>query len=179
MNYLQGIIKIDKSSKEISCKKGEILQYAGTITSLAYYVKKGLLRSYSIDGKGKEHVFIFASEGWIMADIESQEFNTPTELFIECLENSELIVFDRKCLVEAKLSDEQRKDEIRLMSRRIAVLQRRVLLLMSSSAKERYNSFLATYPDLPNRVPQHMIASYLGITPQALSTIRREMVGKN
>jgi CRP-like cAMP-binding protein len=119
---------------------------------------------------------------------EAQEFafrnydlenGLPTALFIECLENSELIVFDRKCLVEAKLSDEQRKDEIRLMSRRIAVLQRRVLLLMSSSAKERYNSFLATNPDLPNRVPQHMIASYLGITPQALSTIRREIVGKN
>ena len=60
------------------------------------------------------------------------------------------------------------------MGRRIAVLQKRVLMLMSASAKERYDRFLTTYPELPNRVPQRMIASYLGITPQALSTIRNK-----
>ena len=64
------------------------------------------------------------------------------------------------------------------MARRIAVLQRRVIMLMSASAQKRYERFLETYPDLPTRVPQRMIASYLGITPQALSTIRAKMAQK-
>ena len=66
--------------------------------------------------------------------------------------------------------------DVSLLSRHIGVLQRRVLMLMSTAASERYEHFLKAYPDLPNRVPQHMIAAYLGITPQALSTIRRKMV---
>ena len=70
------------------------------------------------------------------------------------------------------------KKNVNLLSRRFAVLQRRVILLMSASAKERYELFLETYPKIPNRVPQRMIASYLGITPQALSTIRGDIIRK-
>ena len=166
------IVTIDSNAKTKHFKKGDIIQREGEKSSLAYYVKKGLLRNYIIDNKGKEHIFMFASEGWIIADIESQEFNQPSEMFIDCIENAEVIVFDRKCFKLANLTPNQLKQNAHLMARRIAVLQRRVIMLMSSSAKYRYNKFLDTYPDLPNRVPQRMIASYLGITPQALSTIR-------
>ncbi|MBS3993057.1 MAG: Crp/Fnr family transcriptional regulator [Bacteroidetes bacterium] len=178
MDNLKDILNFDSNAKPTSFKKGTIIQRAGEITSLAYYVKKGLLRSYTIDDKGKEHVFMFASEGWIIADLESQEFNRPTELFIDCIENSEILIFDRKSVVNLNLSNEQLLDYNRLLTRRIAVLQKRVIMLMSASAQNRYNFFLEMYPDIPNRVPQRMIASYLGITPQALSTIRAKIVKK-
>jgi len=139
---------------------------------LAFYIEKGLVRSYTIDEKGKEHIFAFASEGWIIADIDSQEFNHPAELFIDCLEDSEIVVFDRKCFKLADLSEQQLRENAHLLARRIAVLQKRVIMLMSVSAKERYNTFITELPKLTRRIPQRMIASYLGITPQALSTLR-------
>ncbi len=172
MENLSEILSLDSNAKIKQTKKGEILQREGELSSLAYYVKKGLLRSYTIDEKGKEHIFMFASEGWLIADIESQEFNHPTKLFIDCLENSEVVVFNRKFFREASLTEEQLKENAHLMARRIAVLQRRIIMLMSANAKDRYELFLETYPELPNRVPQRMIASYVGITPEALSKIR-------
>ena len=178
MDNLDTILSLDANAKTKHIKKGTFLQRKGDKSSLAFFVKKGLLISYTIDKKGKEHIFMFASEGWLTADIESQEFDQPTELFIECIENSEVVVFDRKCFTLADLTPDQLRENAHLLARRIAVLQRRVLMLMSFSAKDRYDRFLETYPGLPNRVPQRMIASYLGITPQSLSTIRGEIVRK-
>lgn len=179
MENLNEILTLDSNAKIIHPEKGEILQREGKLISRTFYVKKGLLRSYTIDEKGKEHIFMFASEGWLIADIESQEFNQPTELFIDSLEHSEVIVFDQTNFKIANLTNLQLKKNAHLLARRTAVLQRRVIMLMSATAKKRYNRFLETYPELPNRVPQRMIASYLGITPQALSTIRREIAKKN
>ncbi len=179
MEKINEILTLDSNAKIIHPKKGEILQRENELNSKIFYVKKGLLRSFTIDEKGKEHIFIFASAGWLIADIESQEFNQPTELFIDCLEKSEVVVLDRANFMLSNLTEIQLKQNAHLLARRTAVLQRRVIMLMSASAKERYNRFLESYPELPNRVPQRMIASYLGITPQALSTIRRKMVRKN
>jgi CRP-like cAMP-binding protein len=175
MKNINEILNLDSNAKTKNVKKGETLQGEGELNSMAYFVKKGLLRSFSIDEKGKEHIFMFASEGWIIADIESQEFDKPTELFIDCIADSEVIIFDRRCFKLSNLNEDQLRQNAHLLARRTAVLQRRVIMLMSTSAKERYNKFLATYQELPNRVPQKMIASYLGITPEALSKIRREI----
>jgi CRP-like cAMP-binding protein len=175
MENLNYILTLDINAKTKHLKKREIIQKAGEKTSLAYYVKKGLLKSYTIDEKGKEHIFMFASEGWIITDIESQEFNQPTELYIDCIEESEIIVFDRQCFKLAKLTENQLRENTHLLERRIAVLQKRVLMLMSASAQERYNMFLETHSKILNRVPQRLIASYLGITPEALSKIRGAM----
>ena len=146
-----------------------------TLEELFYLKIKGLLRSYTVDDKGKEHIFMFAPEDWVIGDIDSQEYNQPSTLFIDCLEDSEVYVIDRNLFLQSDLSKDQLKKKINLLTRRLAVLQRRVLMLMSASAQTRYESFLDTYPKLPNRVPQRMIASYLGITPEALSKIRSEI----
>ena len=172
MERLSELLNIGENAEARLCKKGEILLKQGDLSSHSFFVKKGLLKSYIIDEKGKEHIFLFAAEGWIIADIDSQEFDHPAELFIECIEDSEVIIFDRKNFANSRLTPNQLKLNTDLMARRIAVLQKRVLMLMSSSAQERYKRFLETYPALPNRVPQRMIASYLGITPEALSKIR-------
>ena len=159
-------------------KKGTILQNQGDINIKTYYVKKGLLRSYTIDEKGKEHIFVFAPEGWIVSDMESHSKGSPAQLFIDALEDTELKVIEKNILNQTSslTSTEQTKAHTLNLINRISTLQKRVLLLMSASAKERYKDFLITYPNIIQRVPQKMVASYLGITPEALSKIRGEML---
>jgi CRP-like cAMP-binding protein len=178
MTILNEILGHDYQVKITRLKKGDILQRTGELSSKAFFVKNGLLRSYTIDDKGKVHIFMFAPEGWIVADFESQEFEQPAELFIDAIEDSEVVILDRKLLTESDLNTIQVKRNVKLLSRRIGILQRRIIMLMSASAKQRYDFFLDAYPELPNRIPQKMIASYLGITPQALSTIRGKMARK-
>jgi CRP-like cAMP-binding protein len=178
MENISEILNLDSEENTTHFNKGDILQREGENCSSAFFVKKGLLRSYTIDDKGKEHIFMFAPESWVIADIESQEFKQPAKLFIDCVEESEVIILDRSLLIKSELNIAQLKKNVNLLSRRVAVLQRRVIMLMSASAKDRYELFLKTYPKIPNRVPQRMIASYLGITPQALSTIRGEITKK-
>ncbi|MFK7776216.1 MAG: Crp/Fnr family transcriptional regulator [Saprospiraceae bacterium] len=155
--------------KEITVKKGQILQRTGDLNSKAYMVKSGLLRSYSIDEKGKEHIFMFGPEGWIISDYLPVE--QPCDLFIDVLEDSTIIVREKKL-------EELLKAETEKLFKRISVLQKRVIMLMSSSAIERYEHFIETYPQIVQRVPQRMIASYLGITPEALSKVKGERIGK-
>ena len=160
-------------SKNRIVKKGEILQRTGDDARKAFYVRKGLLRSYTIDEKGKEHIFIFAPEDWYISDIDADVHNNKAELFIEAIEDSEVQEFDRSNLslenITIDLVDFQK------LVKRVAVLQKRVIMLMSATAQERYEHFLETYPSIVQRAPQKMIASYLGITPEALSKIRGKM----
>lgn len=172
MDHLTDLLNNNPGAQSKQFQKGEVLQRAGDAVANTYYVKKGLLRSYIIDSKGKEHIFMFACEGWIIADIEALEWNEPVQLFIDCLEDSEVIVFDKDSLFKADYPKEKMMAHVQLLYRRLGKLQRRVLMLMGSPAIDRYQYFLNTYPELPHRVPQRMIATYLGVTPQALSTIR-------
>ncbi len=155
--------------------KHEILQKPGRVASKAYFVKKGLLRSYFRDEKGKDHIFMFAPEGWIISDIESHTFSVPTQLSIDALEDSEVIPIQKVPEDIYALVNHDQEMIVERLFRRISVLQRRVMLMMSASASQRYLHFLDTYPQLYNRVPLKMIASYLGMTPEALSTIRNKL----
>lgn len=149
--------------EKITVKKGRVLQTAGELNTKVYIVKSGLLRSYFIDDKGKEHIYMFAPEGWILAD--SIPKNEPSELFIDVLEDAEVMVVEKELEVEGDTSK---------LIKRLGVLQKRIIMLMSATAIERYEHFIATYPDIVQRVPQRMIASYLGITPEALSKVKGE-----
>lgn len=162
------------SSIERSIKKGEILQRSGELARKAYYVKKGLLRSYTIDTKGKEHIFIFAPEDWYISDIDADINNNIAELYMDAVEDSIVFEFDRSDIDFDKIDVHQ--VDLKKLIKRVAVLQKRVIMLMSATAQERYEHFLKTYPSIVQRAPQKMIASYLGITPEALSKIRGKMV---
>ncbi len=179
MENLDDLINTDTRTSHRGYSKGEILQRKGDANPQTYYVKKGLLRSYIIDSKGKEHIFMFAPENWIVADIESLEFDQPAELFIDCIQDSEIITFDRDAALQGEINKELIGHNLKLLYRRMGILQRRIIMQMSSPAIDRYEYFLETYPELPNRIPQHMIASYLGITPQALSTIRSRSIKRS
>lgn len=148
--------------KQLKVKKGTIIQRRGELNTKVYFVKSGLLRSYFIDPKGKEHIFLFAPEGWVIGDSTPPE--TPSELFIDAIEDSILVILEKDIGREGKNAAP--------LIKRLRVLQKRVIMLMSSSAIERYEHFAETYPQILQRVPQKMIASYLGITPEALSKIK-------
>ncbi|MBR9921055.1 MAG: Crp/Fnr family transcriptional regulator [Bacteroidetes bacterium] len=154
--------------KALNVKKGQILQSKGDVKSKFYIVKSGLLRSYTIDEKGKEHVFMFAPEGWIIADSAAPD--QACDLFIDALEDSIVTVGEK----DIDLPHDPAK-----LIKRISVLQKRVIMLMSSTAIERYEHFEKTYPNIVQRVSQRLIASYLGITPEALSKVKGERARKN
>ena len=173
MSKLNKILNIENESNLRRFKKGEFIQQPNQLKANAIYVKKGLIRSYIIDSTGKDHIYTFASEGWITGDIDAVEFNEPTTLYIDCLEDSEVVLLKKDHLKEADLSKDKLLQNMKKMSRNLGKMQRRILI--GSPAVDRYNYFLETYPELPNRVPQRMIASYLGIMPQTLSTIRSKI----
>ena len=147
--------------KRLEVKKGDVIQRKGDLNSKVYQVETGILRSYSISDKGKEHIYMFAPEGWIIADNVAPE--EPCDLFIDAIEDSILI---------SKEKGRNDKHDTSKLIRRLSVLQKRVIMLLSSSAIERYEHFVKTYPNIVQRVPQRMVASYLGITPEALSNVR-------
>ena len=111
---------------------------------------------------------MFAPENWIITD--NCEGDIPCDLFIDAIEDSTITVTEKDF---TKLTSDRKS-----LVKRINVLQKRVIMLMSSPAVERYQHFVETYPDIIQRVPQRMIASYLGITPEALSRLRKE-ISKN
>jgi CRP-like cAMP-binding protein len=118
---------------------------------------------------------MFAPEDWIISDTPYEISHTKSQLFIDAIEDSEIEIIDNK-LFEKLVTDSTHSNPIGLnkLLKRISVLQKRIILLMSASALERYQDFVATYPNIVQRVPQKMIASYLGITPEALSKIRSD-----
>lgn len=151
--------------KILKVKKGQLIQRQGELNSKVYKVESGLLRSYSIDSKGKEHIYMFAPENWLVAD--NCAVNRPCELFIDALEDSILIVSEKEETIQ--------NADVRSLVKRLFTLQHRIIKLISSNAIERYEHFIETYPDIVQRVPQRMIASYLGITPEALSRVRKAL----
>jgi len=150
--------------KRIKVKKGELLQNAGDINSYIYQIEKGILRLYAIDSKGREHILLFGIEGWDMG--EANLIKTPCQFYIQALEDS---------IITIKNKDLNTNDTTKaFLIKCIAMFQERVIRLMSVSAIERYEHFIDTYPETTKRIPQKMIASYLGITPEALSKIKKQ-----
>jgi CRP-like cAMP-binding protein len=158
-------------------QKGEIVQLPNEHNHKIIRVISGILRMYVVDDKGKEHIYMFAPEGWTLSDFMAIADSKASIFFIDAIENSKIEIITKG--INEKLPntfDEHTSQTIDLMGRRIATLQNRVVMLLSYSALDRYKQFLSTYPDIVNRVPQKMIASYLGITPQALSKIRGKKI---
>lgn len=161
-------------------KKGDFLLQEGEICKHSFFVEKGLLRMYTIDAKGKEHILQFAPEGWFMADHDSFYYSKPTQFYIQALEDTEVHLLDELFFTElSKSNPEFSSFNTRLLHNHISQLQKRIIQLISYSAEDRYLSFTTVYPDLMLRVPQIMVASYLGITPESLSRIRKELALKN
>lgn len=157
-------------------KKGAQLLNTGEISRHTYFVEKGLLRFYNVSSEGKEHIVQFAPEKWFVSERNSICFHEPSEYFIDAYEETRAVLIDQDFIDFATdVSPQFRVYNERILQNHIRHMQRRISLLIGASAEARYLDFLKVYPDLIQRVPQWMIASYLGITPESLSRVRREL----
>jgi len=153
-------------------REGEISEYTG-------FVLSGCLRSYFADSNGFEHTVQFAFEDWWISDMMSYIKKEPGKLNIDALEPTTLLVISRKDQLQLiELCPAVEKYFRIILEKSLASQQLRIIENLSLPATERYLNFIARYPQLANRISQIHIASYLGITPEFLSKIRRQLVGK-
>lgn len=160
-------------------RKKQFLLQEGDVCRQLAFVTSGLLRLYTIDHRGEEHITQFAMEDWWVSDPYSFLSGTPSKENIDALEDSEVLLIDRAsrdALLEA-VPKMERFFRL-LMEANLVATRRRIIGLISDTAEQRYLAFLKTYPNLVERVPLNQIASYLGITPQSLSRIRKELAHK-
>ena len=153
-------------------KKTMLLQ-AGEICNFEAYVNKGCIREYYIDSNGFEVTLQFAVEDWWVSDIASFQDQTISNMYIETLEDCELLVLSRQAKEKLLTQVPKLERMFRLMlQRHIGAIQNRLYKTISQTALEKYLEFIKRYPTIPQRVPQHYIASYLGISPEFLSKLR-------
>lgn len=156
--------------------KRQFLLQEGDVCRELAFVEKGSLYSYTVDSKGNQHVIRFAFEGWWMANLQSFFTGEPTTLNIEVLEDSELLMLDRKN--HEKLLDEipayERYHRIIVQNAYVA-LQQRAENALGLTAEEKYSRLIEQNPEFMNRVPLNLVASYLGMSPETLSRVRGQM----
>lgn len=157
-------------------RKRQYFLQEGDVCKYQAFVVKGLLRSYKVDEKGSEHILQFASEGWWMADLSSYLTNEPSFLNIDALEDVELLLLTKPSWEQAMNKIPALEHYFRIIiQNHLVATQKRLLQSLAETAEEKYNRFLATYPECVQRVPQHMVASYLGVSRETLSRIRKQV----
>lgn len=161
-------------------KKKRILIEEGEICKYTVFVEKGLLRSFKANDKGNEYILQFALSGWWTADLYSFLTNEPSPYKIEALEDSELLLITKPSwdLLLKKVPAFERYFRV-LIQNNLINTQRRLMSSFTETAEEKYLKLLKEFPDILQRVPQHMIASYLGITRETLSRTRNQITTKS
>jgi CRP-like cAMP-binding protein len=153
---------------------GEFFQRAGDGVTHGAFVATGCLRKYVVDAKGKEHIVQFAPENWWIGEGPGIPSGTPAQYFIDAVEDSHVLLVDAA-------SHQRAIDHVPAyaagfrhgIQRDAAAKEQRIVNALSESAEERYEAFLKKYPSIALRVPQFMLASYLGVSPETLSRIRK------
>lgn len=141
------------------------------------FIVKGAMRQYSVDEKGTEHIVRLGVENWWMGDRESWVMLSPSIYHIDAWEDSEMLLITRASSLELiKTVQPFCKMVQRLDEKNNIANQRRLTSTISSAAQKRYTEFVECYPELIQRFPQHIIASYLGITKDTLSRVRRQLL---
>ena len=160
-------------------RKRQFLLQKGDVCKYTAFVEKGILRSYTTDDKGNDHILQFALEGWWMGDLYSFLTKEPSIYDMDALEDCELLLITQPSWEELfeKVPAMERYFRILIQNNLIAT-QRRLMGAMSQTAEEKYLQLVDTFPDCIQRVPQHMIASYLGITRETLSRTRSQLASR-
>jgi len=156
-------------------RKHQYILQQGEIAHYGSYIIKGIARKYEVDDKGQEHILSFTPEDWWTSDPYSFFTGNPTECFIDCLEDTEVLRVSSADLEMLYERVPKMNKYFRILYQNtIVAFQQRVTSYLRMSALERYQDFLKRYPQIEQRIPNHQIASYLGITPQSLSRLRKQ-----
>lgn len=153
-------------------KKHQFVVQEGQLVENDFFVLNGCLKSYHTDENGKEHIIQFALQDWWITDYEAYYNQTPATVNIDCIEDTEVLCLsythrEKLCADMHKIEHFFRKKT----NKRNVALQQRLLSLMSNNAKERYDKLLSQYPQLFQKVPKQLIASYLGVSRETLSRL--------
>ena len=172
-DYILAKVKIKKYLKgQFVVKNGEVCRYEN-------FVLSGCLKTFYIDNDGHEHVVMFAIENWWTADLGSFITQTAADLNVQCIENSELVQIHHKDLQQLYLEIPKLERCFRIIIQKAFVAaQKRIVNNFSLPAMERYLQFREHYSQIEQRVPQYMIASYLGMTKEFLSKIRNQLMAQ-
>lgn len=167
-------IKSSLAVKKIR-KKQYLLQEGDVCKNIAF-VEKGALRAYTVDNDGVEHIMQFALEGWYISDLYSFLTGEIATYNIDAIEDAELVLISKTAHYELLKKYPKYETFTReLITGAYLALQKRLNSIISKSLEDRYEAFISLYPDIAKRVPQHMIASYMGLTPETLSRVRRRI----
>ena len=184
LNYIRDYVDLTKIEEEILVSKiryrkylkGQYVIQQGDICKYSNFVISGCTKTFYLDDNGQEHIIMFSIEDWWASDIGSFITQTPADYNVQCIENTELIQFsydnqDELFLQIPKLERFFRK----IIEKGLVASQKRIVRNFSLSAKEQYLYFKEQYPKIEQRIPQYMIASYLGITKEFLSKIKSQL----
>lgn len=171
------IIKSYLTPKKL--RKKQYLLQAGDVCKTIAFVEHGTLRAYSTDIKGNEHIIQFALEGWTISDLYSFMTGEPATYHIDALEDSELVLISKAAQEEILKRVPKYETYTRMqITGAYLAMQKRLTSNISLSVEDRYQYFISLYPDIAQRVPQHMIASYMGLKPETLSRVRKKIASK-
>lgn len=188
LDYFQQLIPLNKDEKILVMelfkprlyRKRQYVLQEGDICNQFNFIVRGCLRMYKVDDKGNIHIIQFASENWWLSNIGSFHDRKPSELNIDALEDTMVLQISHENLLFLYTNASKFDRIFRvLIEKSFVSLQQRLLQTISSSAEERYQTFLHTYSDLGMRLPQTQIASFLGITPESLSRLRNKQNKKS
>src|SRR5687768_7111391 len=166
--------------KQRVLRKRYFLVQAGDFCRSEHFVIKGCFRAFATDKDGNDHNIMFAMEDWWISDMQSYLTGMPATLNIEALEDSEIIYIDKPDLDRIFEEIPSFNTFFRILLQNAFIAQQhRILSTISNTAEERYAMFIKKYSQLEQRIPQHHIASYLGVSPETLSRIRRQWLDKH
>ncbi len=155
-------------------KKKEFLLKQGKVCKFEGFVVDGCFRIYNVDENGNEHTLYFATKDWWLMDIDSFMNQTPSDLYMQAIEDSKVLIVNREDKTKLYKTIPRVEKLFRIMSQKALVSwQRRLIRNHSFTAKERYFHFINTYPDIANKLTDKSIAGYLGISHEFLSKIKK------
>lgn len=167
---------IRKHCSVVELGRRDVLLFAGETSKHMRFISKGCLRAYYMDAEAKEHVVQFGIEGWWINDLYSYLTQTPAKQFVQALEPSIVVQLQRDSLNQLFHGIPALERFFRLKFEKAYVaFQERTMDAMSKTAEQRYLEFRSKYRPIEQRVPQYMVASYLGITPEFLSALRKNI----
>ena len=185
IDYINRIISLtDEEESILNSKvsfrkylKGQYLLQQGDVCTFSGFIVLGCTKTFFVDDEGQEHVVMFSIEDWWASDMGSFVSQKPADFNVQCLENTELIQLtyeNQKALLE-EVPKLERFFRI-IVEKAFVASQKRIVRNLSMTAKERYVFFRSQYPLIEQRIPQYLIASFLGITKEFLSKIKRELI---
>jgi len=162
--------------KYVTIHKKDYLLKEGQICHALYFVVKGCLRMYFIQENGVEQTTQFAIENWWMGDYFSYGLQKPSRFHIQAAENTEILLLHHETAQQLYKAIPALESYMRQMAERAyGAAQQRLFIIYGLSAEERYRQFIDKYPSFAQRIPQYMLASFLGVTPEFLSKLRSKM----